>query len=763
MVTVLLDGSDGYVDPNHRNLPLRLKAPSPAPAPEANPFPKLAIHPFPSQGGVLLKVENPPKPTDPGVDHVPCDIVLVLDVSGSMAVDAPAPVRAGEEQERNGLSVLDLVKHAANTIVSTMNENDRLGIVTFSSEANVLQELTSMSPAGKNKARKSIASMRPEVATNLWHGLQEGLKLFLKASRSPSGKVPALMILTDGMPNHMCPPQGYINKLRSMEEIPATIHTFGFGYSLRSGLLKSIAEIGGGNYSFIPDAGMIGTTFVHAVANLQSTFVSNAVLRLTYPSYLKLEETTGESVDKKEPVQLEDNGPASLTQLTLSLGNLQYGQSRDVFLRFNSSATWNPDPSHPPIINAVLEYQHFTPVTFKAVAHASVINDSTTLPCAELAYHMSRSAVIAFLSTFYPLRADGEHQPLASLPTDTKVRLQKLTTTLPANQPDFTSDPACQSLLDDLRGAEPRGQITLALTKRDHWLRWGMHYLPSLAGAYSRQLCNSFKDAGPLLYGAQSELFVRCRDRLYDAFDSLPPPPPSNFTTSTQPLDMTRYSSNAIDDPCFAGCAKVLLAPADGGAASAAVDVKMGRGVEEGRMIRIGRLRAGMRVMTPKGPRKVIAVLKTPVARAELCLVGGGLLVTPWHPVSLDGRTWMFPTHVARRAARYTGSIFSILLQRDADVDAHAILVGGMWGVTLGHGVVASRAAGLDVRAHEFLGDYDRVMRSLAKLHRSRSGLVLGGGVRRDVRTGLVDGFKLASPAQVVKAVAAAKKKPVIV
>jgi hypothetical protein len=38
-----------------------------------------------------------------------------------------------------------------------------------------------------------------------------------------------------------------------------TIHTFGFGYSIRSGLLQSIAEVGAGSYSFIPDAGMIGT------------------------------------------------------------------------------------------------------------------------------------------------------------------------------------------------------------------------------------------------------------------------------------------------------------------------------------------------------------------------------------------------------------------------------------------------------------------------------------------------------------------------
>jgi hypothetical protein len=53
-----------------------------------------------------------------------------------------------------------------------------------------------------------------------------------------------------------CPLQGYVPKIRQYN-LPATLHTFGFGYSLKSGLLKSIAEIGNGNYAFIPDAGMI--------------------------------------------------------------------------------------------------------------------------------------------------------------------------------------------------------------------------------------------------------------------------------------------------------------------------------------------------------------------------------------------------------------------------------------------------------------------------------------------------------------------------
>jgi hypothetical protein len=54
------------------------------------------------------------------------------------------------------------------------------------------------------------------------------------------------------------PAQGFVAKIKTLPSFSdVTIHTFGFGYNLQSGLLKSIAEVGGGNYSFIPDAGMI--------------------------------------------------------------------------------------------------------------------------------------------------------------------------------------------------------------------------------------------------------------------------------------------------------------------------------------------------------------------------------------------------------------------------------------------------------------------------------------------------------------------------
>lgn len=162
----------------------------------------LSLHPLSSQDGLIVKITPPKAPSKPTV-HVPCDIVLVIDVSGSMGCNAPVPANPGEEKEDYGLTVLDLVKHAARTILETMDDGDRLGIVTFASKAKVLQKLTPMHAKNKTLAEKNINGMSPQNATNLWQGLLEGIKLFNEGGEVNTGRVPAIMVLTDGMPNHM--------------------------------------------------------------------------------------------------------------------------------------------------------------------------------------------------------------------------------------------------------------------------------------------------------------------------------------------------------------------------------------------------------------------------------------------------------------------------------------------------------------------------------------------------------------------------------
>lgn len=69
-----------------------------------------------------------------------CDIVCVIDVSGSMGNEASIKNESGDV-EQFGLSVLDLVKHAVRMIINNLGDNDRLSLVQFDSKAEKITDL----------------------------------------------------------------------------------------------------------------------------------------------------------------------------------------------------------------------------------------------------------------------------------------------------------------------------------------------------------------------------------------------------------------------------------------------------------------------------------------------------------------------------------------------------------------------------------------------------------------------------------------------
>lgn len=261
----------------------------------------------------------------------------------------------------------------------------------------------------------------------------------------------------------------------------------------------------------------------------------------------------------------------------------------------------------------------------------------------------------------------------------------------------------------------------------------------SLLNAHTYQICNSFKDPGPLQYGKKSPLFIACRKELDNCFDNLPAPKPSIYVRGPSPnrsflsgghmrsvptFSMSSY--NRSSNPCFAGHCKIRLPNA--------------KGTET---IPIRDLRPGMAVWTPRGSRLVAAVVATAVQDIEICKIGS-LSITPWHPMqSTQSSQWQFPWQISSQPlVPFSGTIYSVLLAPSSDPEAHAIMVGGRVCVTLGHGIRASgNEQGQDVRAHKFFGSYRRVLKSLDNLPRNRDGVLKCRGIKRSTVTGLASGF----------------------
>ena len=92
---------------------------------------------------------------NPSINHVdellsPANhICCVVDISGSMGIQATSKDESGNAVEDNGLTILDVVKFATLVIAESLNSQDKLSIITYSDEANVALRPTNMTMNGK--------------------------------------------------------------------------------------------------------------------------------------------------------------------------------------------------------------------------------------------------------------------------------------------------------------------------------------------------------------------------------------------------------------------------------------------------------------------------------------------------------------------------------------------------------------------------------------------------------------------------------------
>ena len=236
----------------------------------------------------------------------PKKIVFVLDVSGSMSSRADPP------GESTGLTRLDVAKHAILTCVTAMRPYDEVSVVTFSNRAAVVFPMKPMTDGNKGLLKIELIKITEQGATNIWDGIKTGFDQLKDFG--------TLFLLTDGCPN-IEPPKGHMRMLREYidkrPDLDVVLHTFGFGYQLDSDLLFNMANETQGSYAFIPDIGMVGTVFVHRMANELVTYLDKAWL---------LVETDGE-------IQGVPNAQKTSWGYSVPIGPICHGQPRHIFFQ----------------------------------------------------------------------------------------------------------------------------------------------------------------------------------------------------------------------------------------------------------------------------------------------------------------------------------------------------------------------------------------------------------------------------------------------
>lgn len=679
-----------------------------------------------------------------GKQRVPMDVCCVIDVSSSMNGSATIKDKDGVEKD-DGLSLMDIVKHAVATITHSLNEDDRLSVVTFATNASTLFDLQQMTTKGKQTAVQATNATRANGSTNLWDGLLQGIKVIQGGAKSRGGRAPVIYLLTDGCPN-MEPPRGSHKALASYlannpECNDISINTFGFGYNLDSKLLVNIAECGHGTYSFIPDPGFVGTVFVHTMANTSTRVARDIKMKLHMTHAVKVKKGVNES-HELAIMKTDKLCPYSAThpfvvEAEKSLACIQYGQQQSILFKIPSKLKPEEDFS-------IVAHVEWTEI------RSGVKCSTTTLLSAkdfksmkDLGNDTSEAVCQAFFSKMFVDSVEMAVAKCADSKYGVAVKIMKgFCQTLRDRMKQLNIvGGSLQGLLQDAEG-----QATEAISKDDFFRRWGCHYLPSLSAAHRDSRCNNFKDPGVQYYGGQ--LFKEVRTQADDMFCSLPAPKPSRRAQLEQscraagrvapamPKDMFSYYTPS--NGCFRGSCSVTLAD---GVTTTTVD----------------RLKKGDSVLTGAGTSaSVICVMRTRCENNETILIKDhdtGLEITPYHPIRTKEGTWIFPKDLESSTVhKYLGEEFVYTYVLD---NGHSLHVNGVECVTLGHSFID------EVVAHEYFGSQE-VIEDLKNLDGWQDGLVTlnESDFVRDSKTQKVVGIMAFSPSEPVMECGSESQQP---
>jgi len=600
------------------------------------------------------------------ITHLPQDIILVIDHSGSMHQAIEAKDAHGNCVE-NGFTIQDIVNHSAKTIAQTLDKDSRLAIIIFDHAIDVLCDLQLMIEINKIKIDTLINTIRPNGQTNIYGALVKAIELL--DARDDKSRNGSILMLTDGVPN-ISPARGIVETLKQLritKNFSSPIYTFGFGYTLEKDLLYNISKIANGGHGHIPDGSMIATVFCNFIATILTTIVVNLQLHI---------KTTRDNTKVIISGDFEENYDAFTNITTYDIGTLQYQQSRDIIINLPDSAD-NADCSF------FYTYK-IGDLSYKSDEYSMTTLDNPANDA--LLYHEMRFLTIKTLRTIIK-------QKYLNDSANAFLLLKTLEQTLTTNNRNGSNDNITKLMTTIFGDANTTGQVKLCIENDSYYRKWGVYYLDQFTRSLNQQMKPNFKDVA-CDFGGQC--FNEIVNRASDIFDSIPPPTPS-ITSHSQMPDYRSLSRAApvinmavYNDPnggCFTGDSKMLLSNGD---------FKLVKDLKKGD--KVWSLADPYNITSGLKEAKIVCILKMVTnGSVNLVTTNKGLKITPWHPIIKSG-VWSFPGNVFETKKENCDELYTILLD-----NYFSFNLNGYWVIGIGHNYTVG------ILAHNYFGSQNIV------------------------------------------------------
>lgn len=173
-----------------------------------------------------------------------------------------APLNLSVVVDRSGSmwgTKLDSVKTALSRLIDQLGEADRLSIVLFDDQVDVLVQPTLVT--NKASLKNAVNGIFARNATDMASGLRKGSD-FVKQFAGQPGVADRVMVFTDAQTNTGDTDQtSFIGIAAADAAQNIGITLFGVGTDLNQELVLAISQVRGGNYFYLQDAAKIATVF----------------------------------------------------------------------------------------------------------------------------------------------------------------------------------------------------------------------------------------------------------------------------------------------------------------------------------------------------------------------------------------------------------------------------------------------------------------------------------------------------------------------
>jgi Ca-activated chloride channel family protein len=238
----------------------------------------------------------------------PIDFALVLDVSGSMEDD----------------NKIGLLKRATKGLLEKLGPEDRVALVSFSTDAHTVFPLGAIDAASRSRYAAAVDALEARGGTNISGGLLAGADELRKAEARP-GSARRIVLMTDGFANFGVQDPGELTKLvNGLAHEGFTISTVGLGAEYRENLLTDMADAGGGGFYHADGADKLARIYEVEVDATRALVARNAKL--------VIDPAAGVSVDQ---VYLWTTSITKDGQSFVSLGDLSGGRHTKAVARLH--------------------------------------------------------------------------------------------------------------------------------------------------------------------------------------------------------------------------------------------------------------------------------------------------------------------------------------------------------------------------------------------------------------------------------------------